>query len=122
MMCVNDTLPPRVRARWLFRICRLTSSSLAGTERTDVAVGTSRLASMFVTMRAAAPRRGSGSSPSSTTGAVPFDAAGFGAAGVGGAGAAGAGGAVGAAGAGAGAGAAVAGAGAAGAGGRLRGT
>ena len=34
---------------------RLTSSSLAGTSRKLVAVGTSRLASMLATMRAAAP-------------------------------------------------------------------
>src|SRR4051794_38744245 len=39
---------------------RLTSSSLAGTSRKLVAVGTSRLASMLATMRAAAPRRGCG--------------------------------------------------------------
>src|SRR5262245_48843071 len=38
---------------------RLTSSSLAGTSRKLVAVGTPRLASMFWTMRAAAPLRGS---------------------------------------------------------------
>src|SRR5215204_4837073 len=38
---------------------RLTSRSLAGTFRKLVAVGTSRLASMLATMRAAAPRRGS---------------------------------------------------------------
>src|SRR5437763_15436205 len=38
---------------------RLTSSSRAGTSRNEVAVGTSRLASMLVTIRAAAPRRGS---------------------------------------------------------------
>ncbi len=38
---------------------RLTSSSLAGTSRKLVAVGTPRLASMLVTIRAAAPRRGS---------------------------------------------------------------
>src|SRR4051794_29998700 len=37
---------------------RLTSSSLAGTSRKLVAVGTSRLASMLATIRAAAPRRG----------------------------------------------------------------
>ncbi len=62
------TLPEPVRASWLLRIWRLTSSSLAGTTRTDVAVGTPRLASMFSTVRAAAPRRGSGSSPSRTIG------------------------------------------------------
>ena len=39
-------------------IRRLTSSSLAGTLRKLVAVGTSRLASMLATMRAAAPRIG----------------------------------------------------------------
>ena len=41
---------------------RLTSSSLAGTSRKLVAVGTPRLASMFSTMRAATPRSGSPSS------------------------------------------------------------
>ena len=74
MRCVNDTLPPCARARWLLRIWRLTSSSLAGTARTDVAVGTSRLASMLLTMRAAAPRNGSGVSPASTIGALPVAA------------------------------------------------
>src|SRR5918994_2469 len=57
---------------------RLTSSSLAGTLRKLVAVGTSRLASMLVTMRAAAPRSGSpGSSPDALAGAgaPPFTAA-----------------------------------------------
>ncbi len=47
-------------------ILRLTSSSLAGTWRKLVAVGTPRLASMFCTMRAAAPRIGS---PSGSVGA-----------------------------------------------------
>src|SRR5207302_11206051 len=55
---VKLTLPPLVRDRWLFRIVRLTSSSLAGTWRTLVAVGTPRLASMLETMRAPAPRIG----------------------------------------------------------------
>src|SRR5829696_8109131 len=57
---------------------RLTSSSLAGTLRKLVAVGTSRLASMLVTMRAAAPRSGSpGSSPDALAGAaaLPLTAA-----------------------------------------------
>ena len=36
---------------------RLSNSSLTGTERTLVAVGTARLASMLATVRAAAPRR-----------------------------------------------------------------
>src|SRR5581483_7925530 len=58
MRWVNDTFPPRVRDRWLFRILRLTSSIRAGTTRKLVAVGTVRLASMFWTMRAPAPRMG----------------------------------------------------------------
>ena len=60
MRCVNETLPPRARARWLLRIWRLISSSLAGTVRTDVAVGTSRLASMLLddARRRAAQRLG----------------------------------------------------------------
>ncbi len=43
---------------------RLSMSSLAGIDRTEVAVGTARLASMFATTRAAGPRRtlGAGSS------------------------------------------------------------
>src|SRR4051812_36476289 len=58
MRWVNDTLPPRPRRRWLLMTTRLSISSLAGMARTLVAVGTARLASMLVTMRAAAPRRG----------------------------------------------------------------
>jgi len=68
MRCVKLTFPAPDRARWLLRICRLTSRSFAGIARTDVAVGTVRLASMFSTVRAAAPRNGAGSSPSSTRG------------------------------------------------------
>ena len=60
MRCVKLTLPCPTRLRWLFRIWRLTSSSFAATVRTDVAVGTWRLASMFSTMRAAEPRSGCG--------------------------------------------------------------
>ncbi len=52
MMCVNDTLPPRARERWLLMTIRLSQSSLTGTERTEVAVGTVRLASMFWAVRA----------------------------------------------------------------------
>ena len=75
MMCVKLTLAPLVRASWLLRMSRLTSSSRAGTVRTLVAVGTPRLASMFATIREAAPRRTTASSvPASTeaegTGAV----------------------------------------------------
>src|SRR5437764_4107628 len=58
MMWVKLTLPPRVRARWLFRTLRLTSSSRAGTTRKDVAVGTPSDASMFTAVRRAAPRSG----------------------------------------------------------------
>src|SRR5690349_8871798 len=57
MMWVNDTLPPRARARWLLITMRLSHSSLTGTDRTLVAVGTVRLASMLATVRAGAPLR-----------------------------------------------------------------
>ena len=62
MMWVKLTLAPVVRASWLLRIRRLTSSRRAGTVRTLVAVGTPRLASMFATIREAAPRSGVASS------------------------------------------------------------
>ena len=55
--CVKDALPPRPRLRWLLMTIRLSISSLAGTVRTLVAVGTDRLAAMFSAVRAAAPRR-----------------------------------------------------------------
>src|SRR5215207_4493867 len=58
MRWVNDTLPPRARARWLLMTMRLSASSFAGTARTLVAVGTCSDASMLVTIRAAAPRSG----------------------------------------------------------------
>src|SRR5690349_11792664 len=107
MRWVKLSLPPRVRWRWLLAILRLTSSSLAGTGRTLVAVGTASDAAMFFTMLAPAPRIGSPLGGAVGAGVV---AAGAGAA-VAGAGAAGA---VVAAGAGAGAaGGAAAGAGAA---------
>src|SRR4051794_13860647 len=57
MRWVKETLPPRARRRWLLTTMRLSTSSLAGTDRTEVAVGTDRLASMFVTTRAEGPRR-----------------------------------------------------------------
>src|SRR5918995_4790012 len=57
MRWVNDTLPPRARARWLLMTVRLSQSSLTGTERTDVAVGTLNDASMLAAVRAGAPRR-----------------------------------------------------------------
>ena len=59
-MWVKLTLAPVVRASWLLRMSRLTSSRRAGTERTLVAVGTPRLASMLATMRDAAPRSDGG--------------------------------------------------------------
>src|SRR6476620_2004532 len=65
MRWVNETLPPRLRLRWLLITMRLSISSLAGIARTLVAVGTWRLASMFVTTRADAPRSGRTSGPSS---------------------------------------------------------
>src|SRR3954447_5289974 len=57
MMWVNDTLPPRALARWPLMTIRLSHSSLTGTDRTEVAVGTASEASMFWTVRAGAPRR-----------------------------------------------------------------
>src|SRR6478672_1826072 len=56
MRWVKETLPPRARARWLLMTVRLSHSSLTGTERTDVAVGTASEASMFWAVRAGAPR------------------------------------------------------------------
>src|SRR5215510_1615741 len=53
---VNETFPPRPRARWLLITMRLSARSLAGMARTLVAVGTLRLAAMFSAVRAAAPR------------------------------------------------------------------
>src|SRR5665213_1452296 len=61
-----------VRDSWLLMTVRLTSSSLAGTERTLVAVGTPREASMLATIRPAAPRRGvAGSSEDALVPGVP---------------------------------------------------
>ena len=57
MRWVKETLPPRARARWLLMTVRLSHSSLTGTERTEVAVGTVSEASMLATVRAGAPRR-----------------------------------------------------------------
>ena len=62
MRWVKLTLAPPTRRSWLLRILRLASSSRAGTTRKLVAVGTSRLASMLATMRAAAPRKGTAGS------------------------------------------------------------
>src|SRR3954447_15248164 len=87
MRWVKDTLPPRERARWLLMTMRLSASSLAGTARTLVAVGTVSERFMFLTTAAAAPRSGDCAPPA--TGAVGFAAAG--AAALAGAGAAGGG-------------------------------
>src|SRR5215831_275781 len=86
MRCVNETFPPRPRARWLLITMRLSLSSLAGMDRTLVAVGTVRLAAMLSAVRAAAPR--SRSWVPSATAAAPAALAGAG--GAAGAGAAGA--------------------------------
>ncbi len=53
---MKETLPPRLRRRWLLITVRLSMSSLAGMARTLVAVGTASEASMLVTTRAAGPR------------------------------------------------------------------
>src|SRR5580692_1821448 len=67
MRWVKLTLAPVVRASWLLRMRRFTSSRRAGTVRTLVAVGTPRLASMLATIREAAPRSGVASSPPAGT-------------------------------------------------------
>src|SRR6478609_12207140 len=72
MRCVKLTLPPRERARWLLMTTRLSMSSLAGTARTLVAVGTVSETSMLATTREDAPR--SGVTRSSFTGPVPLTA------------------------------------------------
>src|SRR6266545_795309 len=56
MMWVNDTLPPRARARWLLMTVRLSQSSFTGTERTEVAVGTLSETSMLAAVRMGATR------------------------------------------------------------------
>ena len=85
-------------------IFRLTSSSLAGTSRKLVAVGTPRLRSMLATISAPAPRMGLPTGAAAVAGAAAGAAAGSGAAGgagaaatVGGGGGAGVGAAAGAA-------------------------
>src|SRR5215213_7845469 len=56
MRWVKEIFPPRERARWLLMTMRLSASSLAGTARTLVAVGTVSETFMFLTTAAAAPR------------------------------------------------------------------
>src|SRR5262245_3084264 len=58
MRWVKLTFPPRRRARWLLITMRLSAMSLAGTARTDVAVGTVSDASMLLATRAGTPRSG----------------------------------------------------------------
>src|SRR6478609_5021243 len=53
---VKEIFPPRFRLRKLLITIRLSAISLAGTARTDVAVGTSREDVMFFTTAAATPR------------------------------------------------------------------
>src|ERR1700750_1671799 len=86
MRWVNETLPPRARDRWLLMTIRLSQSSLTGTERTDVAVGTDSESSMLATVRAGAPRRtvyvgwsaaGSGSGVRFSAVGLPVDVAGW---------------------------------------------
>src|ERR687893_2361400 len=72
MRWVNETLPPRERARWLLMTMRLSARSLAGTARTLVAVGTVSETFMFLTTLAAAPR--SGLCLPAATGAAAFAA------------------------------------------------
>src|SRR5436305_9927099 len=69
MRWVKLTLPPRPRSRWLLITMRLSASSLAGTARTLVAVGTVSDSSMLATMRAAIPRRTVVFAPAGTCGA-----------------------------------------------------
>src|SRR5882757_3735110 len=57
MTWVKLILPPRERLRWLLITTRLSASSLAGTARTLVAVGTVSEVCMLTTTRAAAPRK-----------------------------------------------------------------
>ena len=75
---VKETLPPRPRCSALLMTVRLSMSSLAGTARTLVAVGTARLAFMLVTTRAAGPLSGVGPDGAGlvdATGCGPADSA-----------------------------------------------
>src|SRR5699024_3017273 len=62
--------PPRVRLRWELMTMRLSMSALAGSARTEVAVGTSSESSMFLAMSFAGPRRGVIVSSGAVLGAV----------------------------------------------------
>src|SRR5919112_1006184 len=76
MRWVNETFPPRERARWLLMTMRLSASSFAGTARTLVAVGTVSETFMFLTTLAAAPRSGD-CVPAATGGAAVLAAGAF---------------------------------------------
>src|ERR1700759_3499807 len=79
MTWVKETLPPRVRFRWLLMTIRLSASSLAGTARTEVAVGTVSEASMLRAIAAAAPPSTFTSEPpAGFTGAAVAESAGVG--------------------------------------------
>jgi hypothetical protein len=58
MTWVKESLRP-VAARYLLARRRFSSSTLMGTSRNEVAVGTPRLDSMFSTILSATPRSGS---------------------------------------------------------------
>ena len=68
---VNETFPPRPRARWLLITIRLSIRSLAGIPRTLVAVGTTRLAAMFAAVLAAAPRSRTSVTSAASASAAP---------------------------------------------------
>jgi hypothetical protein len=70
MKWVKETFAPLDRAKVSLSAERLISSNRAETLRTLVAVGTPRLAFMFVTMRAAAPRKGVASLSNVASGSV----------------------------------------------------
>src|SRR4029079_13738235 len=70
MRCVNETLPPRARRRWLLITIRLSIMSLAGIVRTLVAVGTVRLASMLAARDLLMPLSGTTVASGSTAGSV----------------------------------------------------
>lgn len=75
MRWVKETLPPRPRFKWLLITMRLSINSLAAIARTLVAVGTVRLDSILVAVRAATPRSRTSSAPAGTGGGAGFDAA-----------------------------------------------
>ena len=72
--CVKLTFMPEVLTSWSLSAARFTSSRRAGTVLTEVAVGTPRLATMFDTIRAAAPRSGVASGTGATAGTLAGEA------------------------------------------------